>query len=189
MAVQEDHDVPHDPLLGPSRLDFLPPTRSDSLHIFQARRGIFDDLENFLPEFRHHLFRVNRADPADQSAAEIFFNALEGGRGVATDVRRAQLHPMITVPLPPPLRRDPFAGRDRRHDTDHRHQVAPAFYFHLEHRKAGVLIVEGDPLDQAGKPVHRCANFGSHRPHSACGRPVGASGRLFLANWLPRALL
>ena len=150
VAVQENHNVPHDPLLGPSRLDLLPPPRSDSLHIFQARRGIFDDLENFLPEFRHHLFRVNRSDPADQSAAEIFFNALEGGRGVATDIRRAQLHSVVATPLPPPLRRDPFAGRDRRDHTDHRHQVAPAFHFHLEHREAGVLIVEGDSLDQAG---------------------------------------
>ena len=189
VAVQENHNVPHDPLLGPSRLDLLPPPRSDSLHIFQARRGIFNDLENLFAELGHHLLRINRTDPADQSAAEIFFNALEGGRGVATDIRRAQLHSMVAISLPAPFGRNPLAGRDGGHYSDHRNEVAPPLHLHFEHGKSCVLIMKGNPLDQTREAVNRCRVIGIHRSHSAPYRPAGASGRLFLAIHHAQALV
>ena len=46
---------------------------------------------------------------------------------------------------------DPLTGRDRRRVADDGHQVAMAACLRPENAEAILGIVEGDPLDEAGK--------------------------------------
>ena len=183
VAVEKDHDIPHHALLGPRRFDLLAPSVTDAVDFLQARGSCFDDVENFLAEFRDHFFGVNRTDSLDQSAAEVFLDPLEGGGRLTADVRRAQLHSVVTIAFPAPLGRDPFAGRDGRHRADHRHQIAPAFHFHLQNSEPGVLVVEGDALDQTRQSVGRGLFARVHGGHDGTKR--AAPHRLACARVLP----
>ena len=162
VAVQENHDVAHHPLFGPRRFDLLAPPLPDPRHLLQAGRRIFDDVENFLAEFGHHLFGVNRTDSADQTAAQILFDALLRRRRLTTDVRGPQLHAVLAVLFPAPLGRDPLPGRDRGNHPDHRDQIAAALDLHLQDGKSGVLVVKSDPLDQPRQAVGGGRSFGGH---------------------------
>jgi len=65
MAVQEDHDLPHDLLLGPGTGDPLGAHGADTGHLLQAIGFGFDHVEHLLAERPDHLPGVDRANAAD----------------------------------------------------------------------------------------------------------------------------
>ena len=77
MAVQEDHDLAHDLLLGPGAGDALGAHRADAGHLAQAIGLGLDHIEHLLAESLHHLLGVDRADAADHAGAEILLDAVE----------------------------------------------------------------------------------------------------------------
>ena len=75
MAVQEDHDLPHDLLLGPGTGDALGAHRADAGHLAQAIGLGLDHVEHLLAERLDHLLGVDRADAADHPGTEILLDA------------------------------------------------------------------------------------------------------------------
>src|SRR5439155_342056 len=80
VAVQEQHDLADDLLLGPTANDALRPLRADPVDFAQAARLLLDDVEHGIAESAHELLRVDRPDAADHARAEILLDPL-GRRG------------------------------------------------------------------------------------------------------------
>jgi hypothetical protein len=89
MAVQEDHDLPHDLLLGPGIGDALGAHWPDAGDLAQAIGLGFDDLEHPLAECLHQLPGVDRTDAADHAGSEIFLDTV--GRGWSRAAQKASL--------------------------------------------------------------------------------------------------
>src|SRR6202022_933934 len=74
VAVQEQHDLTDDLLLGPTANDALRPLRADPGHLAQAARLLLDDVEHGVAESAHQLLGVDRPDAADHARAEILLD-------------------------------------------------------------------------------------------------------------------
>jgi hypothetical protein len=72
MAVQEDHDLADDLLLGPSSNDAARPYRPDGIHFPQVVGFRLDNIEHLLPEGAQELLGVRRADTAIMPDARYF---------------------------------------------------------------------------------------------------------------------
>ena len=81
VAVQEQHDLADDLLLGPAGDDALRPLGADPCHLPQTARLLLDDVKNGIPECAHQLLRVDRPDAADHPGAEILFDPFDRRRG------------------------------------------------------------------------------------------------------------
>ena len=84
---------------------------------------------------------------------------------------------------PPAARLDELAGADRCRMADDGDQIALAARLHPQDAEAAVLVVEGDPLDEAGEVLaFGCGRRRSHpgltslppRPLDARSSPPGA---------------
>jgi hypothetical protein len=114
VAVQEDHDLPHDLLLGPGLGDPPGAHRADACHLAQAIGFGFDHVEYFGAERLDQLPGVDRADAADHPGIEIFLDAFARGRGRAAQKAGFELLPVGAVVDPFAGSGDPFAGSDGR---------------------------------------------------------------------------
>src|SRR5208282_3180070 len=76
VAVQEDHDLPDDLLLGPGVRDPLGPNGADARHLAKPIGLGLDDVEDLLPEGLDHLLRIDRADAADHPRAQILLDPI-----------------------------------------------------------------------------------------------------------------
>src|SRR6202035_1818651 len=75
MAMQEDHDLPHDLLLGPGAGDALGAHGADAGYLAQTIGLGFDHVEHILTEGLDHLPGVDRANTADHPRTEVFLDA------------------------------------------------------------------------------------------------------------------
>lgn len=98
----------------PGGLDFLPPLGADAVHAFQIGGTLLDDIEDAFAEFADEFLGIDRPDPLDHVAPEIFLNALDGRWRRAGQHLGFELQTELTVPNPDALRRHPLAGTDAR---------------------------------------------------------------------------
>ena len=77
VAVQEDHDLAHDLLLGPGGGDALRADRADAIDLAHPVGLGLDDVEHLLAEGLDHLLGVDRPDAADHAGGEILLDALD----------------------------------------------------------------------------------------------------------------
>ena len=80
MAVQEDHDLADDLLLGPGVGDPFGANGADAGHLAQPFGLGLDDVEDLLPERLDHLLGVDRPDAADHSRAQILLDPVDRAR-------------------------------------------------------------------------------------------------------------
>ena len=80
IAVQEQHDLTDDLLLGPARDDPLRALRANPGDLTKATWLLLDDLEHGLAKGAYKLLRIDRPDAADHPGAEIFLDALDRRR-------------------------------------------------------------------------------------------------------------
>ena len=76
MAVQEDHDLADDLLLGPGIGDALGAHGADAGHLSKPIRLGLDDVEHFLSKGLDHLLGIYRPDTADHSRAQVLLDAI-----------------------------------------------------------------------------------------------------------------
>src|SRR6516225_1852303 len=76
VAVQEQHDLADDLLLGPAADDALRPLGADPCHLPQTARLPLDDVKDGIAEDTHQLLCVDRPYAADHAGAEIPLNPL-----------------------------------------------------------------------------------------------------------------
>jgi hypothetical protein len=118
MAVQEDHDLPHDLLLGPGAGDAPGAHGANAGHLAQAIGLGLDHVEHLLAERPDQLPGVGRADAADHPGTEILLDALGRRRRRGAHEARPELLAVGTVVDPFARRRDPLADGDYRGVTD-----------------------------------------------------------------------
>src|SRR5450830_328255 len=111
MAVQEDHDLAHDLLLSPGIGDALGAEWANASHLAQALRLGLDDIEYLLAKRIDHLFGVDRPDAADHPGAEVFLDAINGGRRGRAHEARFELLAMGVIVDPFARCRNPLACR------------------------------------------------------------------------------
>ena len=151
VAVQEDHDFPHDLLLGPGIRDPLGPNRADARHLAQPIRLGLDDVEDLLPEGLDHLLGVDRPDAADHPGAEIFLDPVDRTRCRGLEKPRPELLTVGAIVDPFAGCGDPLAGGDDGGVADHGHQITVSARLCPEHAEAALGVVERDPLNHAGE--------------------------------------
>ena len=153
MAVQEDHDLANNLLLGPGIGDALGAHGADASHLAKAVRLGLDNVEHLLPERLHHLFGVDGADAADHPGAEVLLDTVDGGRGRRAHETRLELLAVGMVVNPVARGSDPFSGGDRGGVADDSDQVAMSTRLDPENAEAILSVVERDTFDKA------CQNF------------------------------
>ena len=82
VGLQEDHDFAQGLLVVPGGLDGLRSSRSDTIDFAEAARLVGDDIESADAELRDDLVGIGLADALDESATEVFADAVNG-RGQA----------------------------------------------------------------------------------------------------------
>src|SRR5262249_5174060 len=80
IAVQEQHDLTDDFLLGPAGDDPLRALRADAGYLAQPRRLLFDDVKHCLTESAYELLCVDRSNAAEHTGGEIFLDPLDRRR-------------------------------------------------------------------------------------------------------------
>src|SRR5262249_31797605 len=151
MAVQEDHDLAHDLLLGPSCGDAAGADGTDAVHLLQAMGLRLDDVEYLLAEGAQQLLGVNRADAADHSRREILFNPF--GRGGCGSLEKARLKLLAVGAIINPVARgcNPFASRNHGGMSDQGHEFTMTARLDPKNAKAVLGILIGHTLDQSGE--------------------------------------
>ena len=153
VAVQKDHDFPHDLLLVPSGSDPFCPNGSDPGHFAQAPGLVLDHCEDLVAELCNEPFRIFRTYALNRARPKVFLDALMR-RGLGRrDVARLELPAVRPVDHPIALGRDPLAGIHRRCAADDGLQFALAARAHPEHAKAVVGVVKDHVLDHAGQEL------------------------------------
>ena len=102
VAVQEDHDLPDDLLLGPGVRDPLGSNRADARHLAKPIGLGLDDVEDLLPEGLDHLLGIDGPDAPDHPGAEIFLDPVDRTRRRGLEKPRLELLPVGAII-------DPFA--------------------------------------------------------------------------------
>ena len=151
MAVQEDHDLANDLLLGPGIGDALGADRADAGHLSKPVGLGLDDVEHLLPKRLDHLLGIDGPDAADHSRAQILLDAVDRSRGGGAHEARLELLAMGVIVDPVARGGNPFTGGDDRGMADDSDQVAMAARLDPQNAEATFSIVECDPLDKAGE--------------------------------------
>lgn len=149
MAVQEDHDLPHDLLLGPRIRDSAGADRANARDFPQARRFGLDRVEDLFAEGADQLLRVDRTDAPDHAGAKIFFDAIDRGRRRGLQELRPELLPVGAVVDPVARRGDPFAGGNHGGVADCGDKVSVTACFYSQDAEAVLGVVIGDALNEA----------------------------------------
>jgi len=85
-------------------------------HLAQTLRLLFDEVEHRLPEAPHQPLGIDRADAADHSRSEIPFDALKRCRRAGLEERRTELLTVNAVVHPGAAHLDELAGADGKGD-------------------------------------------------------------------------
>jgi len=157
IAVQEQHDLSDDLLLGPASDDPLRTLGADAGDLTQTPGLLLDDLEYAFTKGAHELLRIDRADAADHAGAKIFLDPPDGRRCRGLEERSSELDAVGTIVDPASARLDELAGRDHRGVTENRDQVALAAGFDTQDAEAVLSVVKGDAIDEAGQNLGRRA--------------------------------
>jgi hypothetical protein len=149
--MQEDHDLPHDLLLGPRAGDPLGAHRADAGHLAQTIRLGLDHIKHLLAKRLDHFPGVDRANPADHPRSEILLDAFGRRRRRGAHKARLELLAVGAVVDPFARRCDPLASGDHRGVTDDGGQVAVTPRLDADNAEAVLSVVVSDALDDAGQ--------------------------------------
>ena len=77
IAVQEDHDLSDNLLLGPGVRDPSGPNGADARHLAKPIRLGLNDVEDLLTKSLDHLLGVDRPDAPDHPRSQIFLDPVD----------------------------------------------------------------------------------------------------------------
>ncbi len=151
MAVQEDHDLADDLLLGPGDGDAARPHRTDAVHLPQAVGLRLDDVEHLLPEGAQQFLGIDRADAADHARGKILLDAFDRSGHGGPEEPSLELLTVGAVVHPVAGSRNPLAGGNHGGVADHGDQITVASRLDSDYAEAVVGVLVGDALDQPGE--------------------------------------
>src|ERR1051326_3202697 len=156
VAVQEQHDLTDDLLLGPAGDNLPGPLWADAGNLAKSRGLLLDDLKHLLAKDAHELSGIDRADAADHARAQILLDPLDCCGRRDLEEGSPELDTMDAVIDPATARLNKLAGRNRRCMPQHCDQVALATRLDAQYAKPVLLVMERHPLDEAGQDLcHR----------------------------------
>src|SRR5207248_5565324 len=147
------HELADDLLLGPSGDDLPRALRANAGHLAQARGLLLAYLEYLLAESMDEFPGIDRADAADHAGAQVLLDALNRRRRRELEERGLELHAVDAVVHPGSARLDKLAGRNGRSMAEHGDQLPLAARLDAQHAKPVLVVVERDPLDEAGQDL------------------------------------
>ena len=162
--MEENHDLADDFLLGPCGADRAPSFSADSPHLLEPHGLTVDNVEHTLAEFLDQLLSIDRPDALDETACEVFFDALARGGRARLEEFRLELRPVVAILNPGTLGGEPFPRIDARRTADHSDQVAVSIDFYPHNAKPRFLVVKSNPLDQSGHAAHGARRFFNRYP-------------------------
>ena len=162
--MEENHDLTHDFLFGPSCADRAPPLSTDSPHLLQTHGFAVDDVKHTLAEFLDQLLGINGPDAFDETTCEVFFDSLPRGGCARLEKVRLELRAMVAILNPSPLGGEPFPRIDARGSADDGYQIAASIDFHPHNAKSRLLVVKSHPLYQSRDAAHRGRLFFKRYP-------------------------
>ena len=138
-------------LFGPGIGDAFGAYQTNAGHLAQPLRLGLDDIEYLLAKRIDHLFGVDRPDAADHPGAEIFLDAIDGGRRGRAHEARFELLAMGVIVDPFARCRNPLACGDDGSVTDDRDKIAMATGLCPQNTKPVIAVMESDALDKASQ--------------------------------------
>src|SRR5258707_10900980 len=151
VAVQEDHDLTDDLLLGPGRNNAARPHRANAIHLPQAVGLRLDDVEHLLPEGAQELLGIDRANAPGHARSKVFLDAFDrSGRG-GLEEPGLELLAVGAVVHPVTGGGDPLANRDCGGMANHGDQLAVATRLDPDDTKPVLGILVSDALNQPGE--------------------------------------
>ena len=149
VGLEKEHDVFDFLLRFPALLDPLHPQLAEPANLQKLVRLLLDDLQRVLPEGVYDQVRELWANPLDQTAAEIFLNAVYGSRQGLLKLGYGELPPVPGVHFPGSLQGQHAAGMNLRHIPDDSHKLRIALRPALQHGKARFRTLIGRALHNA----------------------------------------
>ena len=149
VGVQEDHDVAHGFLLGPTRGDFPGAELADAGNLpqFSGAASMISNVAS--PKAPTILLASVGTDAAHHAGAEVFLDALGRGRRGRLQRIGLELQAMRAIGEPDADGMDEFAGRDESGMADDGDKIAPPARLHLQDGETIFLVVKRHPLDGA----------------------------------------
>src|SRR5262249_55039765 len=158
LRLEEDHQAAHRLLLLPAFADALDAASADALDLLEEGWAFVNDGQGALAENLDDFPREVRADPLDQTGAEVFDDAFAGVRRRGAQLGGAELFAVVAVLHPGAARLDVLAGNDPGQGAHAPHLDALARHLDAQHREARIGIVKGDALDHAGQSFHHASH-------------------------------
>jgi hypothetical protein len=155
--------------------DFSRAELSDPRHIPQLLGGRFDNFEGSDPERVDDSLCQLGTDAANHSRAEIFLDALGGGRRGGFEQIGFELQAMGAIGHPNADGVYELARRYRGGVPDDRDEVTFATRLHLQDGETIFLIVKSHPFDRADEHFTRSGRVGC-RPQDAYWPPMESLG-------------
>src|ERR1039458_9008663 len=150
VAMEEQHDFPYLLCFLPCVCDPLPALGADAVHGLEFGGSVLDHYENLGSEAPDQLLRQNRPDALHQSAAQIPLDPLGRSGRYGLHGEGFKLQPVLPVSDPDSRRAQPFPCGHRGKRPDDRRFFPVPLCFYAKHTEAALVVMEGDPLDDAG---------------------------------------
>src|SRR5262249_8876881 len=126
VAVEEEHDLPHDLFVCPRAGDALCAHRADSSDFAKPGGLGLGDVEDLFTKGLDHLLRVDWPDTADHPGTEVLLDAVDRRRLGCPHEARLELLAVRAVIYPVTGGSDPLAGGDGGGMANDGHQVSVA---------------------------------------------------------------
>jgi hypothetical protein len=155
VAVQEQHDLADDLLLGPAGDDPFGALRPDPADFAQSAGFLRNHLEHNVTKGANELFRVDGSDAPDHPGTQVFLDPLDRRRRRRLKERGSELDAVGTIVDPAAARLDKLASRDHRGVADDGKQLSLAAGLDPQHTEAALRIMKRHPVDQTGQNLCR----------------------------------
>ena len=157
VGLQEDHDLAQGLLVVPRGLDRLRASGADAVDFAEAARLVGDDVEGADAEAGDDLVGVGLADAFDETAAEVFADAVDRRGQARAERAYAQLRAVRRVAFPVTADVDRLAALQAGHVAEDDDLLA-GLGREFRDREMRLLVEPQDALDHARK-----SGFGSAR--------------------------
>ena len=154
MALEKEHDVLDFLLLFPAVPDHLNPLFSNAGNQQQPVCFLFDHRQGIRAECPDDPSGEFGPHAPDQSAAQVFLNAVDGGRHGFFPFLRTELIPVLGIHLPVPLKQQNRTHVYVQQVAHHRHQLLVVPDGGAKHGIAVFRVLIGDPFHHTAQRDH-----------------------------------
>ena len=155
VGLEEDVDLAQHALLLPGALDRRRPLGADPRDAAQAGGLLAEHAKRVRAERVDDLVRVDPADARHEAAAQVFADAVDGGRQLGGEGLDLELVAVLAMPGPPAAQVQGLPALDAREGADDGHLSVRVLAAELGDRVMGLLVEEDDAFEDALERIRR----------------------------------